>query len=317
MSLWEVDIYPASGQVDRRGADVVSEIADLGMDCTVQVAAGFGYLIEGDFDQTQVEMLAGKLLADHVVEQTVVAPVGDDALHQSPIDGGRMVYVLPKPGVMDPVAMSALQGIRDFGLEVRQVRTFSKYWLDGVASEQLQVICEKILANDSVEQVIDGKLDLDHLEHGMSYEFELQIVPIRELTDSELEDLSLQGQLYLTLIEMQTIQQHFHELGRDPTDIELESVAQTWSEHCSHKTLAGRIAYRDEKGERQFENMLKETIFGATVRIREELGGDDWCVSVFKDNAGIVTFNDQFNVVFKVETHNHPLALEPIRELAA
>ncbi len=311
MSLWEVDIYPASGQVDRRGADVVSEIADLGMDCTVQVAAGFGYLIEGDFDQTQVEMLAGKLLADHVVEDTVVAPVGDDALQQSPIDGGRMVYVLPKPGVMDPVAMSALQGIRDFGLEVRQVRTFSKYWLDGVASEQLQVICEKILANDSVEQVIDGKLDLDHLEHGMSYEFELQIVPIRELTDSELEDLSLQGQLYLTLIELRTIQQHFHELGRDPTDIELESVAQTWSEHCSHKTLAGRIAYRDEKGERQFENMLKETIFGATVRIREELGGDAWRVSVFKDNAGIVTFNDQFNVVFKVETHNHPSALEP------
>ena len=76
--------------------------------------------------------------------------------------------------------------------------------------------------------------------------------------------LSREGQLYLQLAEMQTIRQHFRELGRDPTDVELETIAQTWSEHCSHKTLAGRIAYRDENGERHFDNMLKETIFAAT-----------------------------------------------------
>ena len=100
-------------------------------------------------------------------------------------------------------------------------------------------------------------------------------------------------------------------MGREPTDVELETIAQTWSEHCSHKTLAGRIAYRDENGERQFENMLKETIFAATQKIRERLGSDDWCVSVFEDNAGVVRFDDEFNVAFKVETHNHPSALEP------
>ena len=123
--------------------------------------------------------------------------------------------------------------------------------------------------------------------------------------------LSREGQLYLQLAEMQTIQRHFAELGREPTDIELETIAQTWSEHCSHKTLAGRIAYRDEHGERQFENMLKETIFAATQELRRRWGDDDWCVSVFKDNAGIVRFDDEFNVCFKVETHNHPSALEP------
>ncbi len=100
-------------------------------------------------------------------------------------------------------------------------------------------------------------------------------------------------------------------MGRDPTDVELETIAQTWSEHCSHKTLAGRIAYRDEHGERQFDNMLKETIFAATQKIRERLGDDDWCVSVFEDNAGVVRFDEQFNLAFKVETHNHPSALEP------
>ena len=100
-------------------------------------------------------------------------------------------------------------------------------------------------------------------------------------------------------------------LGRQPTDIELETIAQTWSDHCSHKTLAGRIAYRDENGTRQFDNMLKETIFAATETLRERWGDDDWCVSVFRDNAGIVRFDDQFNLAFKVETHNHPSALEP------
>src|SRR5262249_23520181 len=129
--------------------------------------------------------------------------------------------------------------------------------------------------------------------------------------DAALAVLSREGQLYLSLVEMQTIQAHFRQLDRDPTDAELETVAQTWSEHCSHKTLTGRVRYRDEIGERVFQNMLNETIFAATVKIREQLGADDWCVSVFRDNAGIIRFDDEYNVVFKVETHNHPSALEP------
>ena len=89
------------------------------------------------------------------------------------------------------------------------------------------------------------------------------------MDDAALVKLSRQGQLYLSLVEMQTIQAHFRSLDRDPTDVELETVAQTWSEHCSHKTLAGRIQYRDENGERRFQNMLKETIFAATQKIRK------------------------------------------------
>jgi phosphoribosylformylglycinamidine synthase len=124
-------------------------------------------------------------------------------------------------------------------------------------------------------------------------------------------ELSKSGQLYFSLPEMQTIQGYYRELGKDPTDIELETIAQTWSEHCSHKTLGGRIQYRDEHGTRQFTSMLKETIFAATKQIRQDLGADDWCISVFKDNAGVVAFDDQHHVVFKVETHNHPSAIEP------
>jgi phosphoribosylformylglycinamidine synthase len=212
---------------------------------------------------------------------------------------------------MDPVALSTLQALQDLSLPVQEVATFRKYWVRNCEPSLLSRLSNRLLSNDSIERVLTGKLTLDKLDVGTAYDFELQIVPIRELSDAELAELSKSGQLYLTPTEMQTIQQHFRKMDRDPSDIELETIAQTWSEHCSHKTLAGRIAYRDESGSQQFENMLKETIFEATRQIREELGADDWCVKVFSDNAGIIKFDDDYHLVFKVETHNHPSAIEP------
>ena len=275
------------------------------------MATAHGYLIEGDLTAAQADQLAHQLLADGVVERTVVAQVGDDELSTPPNGRPCLIHVMPKPGVMDPVAQSTLRAIQDFSFPAQAVRTFRKYWLSELADAEVELLCEKILANDSIEQVVVGSLQLDQLQVGSTYEFQLNIVELSALDDEGLERLSREGQLYLTLVEMQTIQQHFRDLQRQPVDVELETIAQTWSEHCSHKTLAGRIAYQDERGERQFDNMLKETIFAATQEIRKQLGKDDWCVSVFEDNAGIVRFDEENNVVFKVETHNHPSALEP------
>ncbi|MDR1383509.1 MAG: phosphoribosylformylglycinamidine synthase subunit PurL [Planctomycetaceae bacterium] len=220
-------------------------------------------------------------------------------------------YVLPKPGVTDPVAESAMKAIQDFGIDVEAVRTFRKYWIAGTDSAGISRICAKLLANDAIEQTVLGALPFERLDVGSDYRFELVAVPLRTMNDSDLTTLSKKGQLYLSLAEMQTIRAHFVEAERDPTDLELETIAQTWSEHCSHKTLAGRIHYKGAGGEKQYENMLKETIFAATRQIRETRGGDDLCVSVFVDNAGVVRFDDEYNVCFKVETHNHPSALEP------
>ncbi len=309
--LWEVDITPLPGNPDLDGQRVAGEARDRGIADDLTVQAVRGYLVQGDIDQSQINQLATNLLADRVVESVTVAPVGDDRLHQPPEGCDQVLHVLRKPGVMDPVAQSAEGAIRDLGLSVEAVRTIRKYWISPLAQEAVDRLSMKVLANESIEQVITGRLQLEKIDLGSPYDFDLKTVPIRELSDEQLQSLSKTGQLYLTLTEMQTIQTHFRELQRDPTDIELESVAQTWSEHCSHKTLAGRIAYRDERGERNFQNMLKETIFAATVHIRESLGDDDWCVSVFEDNAGIIRFDDEDNIVFKVETHNHPSALEP------
>ncbi len=268
-------------------------------------------MIQGDLDQEQIARLADQLLADRVVERPITALAGDRSLI-CPINGhGQVIHVLPKPGVMDPVAMSTQAAIADFGMQAEAVRTLKKYWISRLPEDRLQLLCTKVLANDAIEQVIIGPLTFDRLEVGSPYDFRLITVPIRAMDDQSLQRLSLEGQLFLSLMEMRTIRDHFNSLRRDPTDVELETIAQTWSEHCSHKTLAGKIHYRDDNVERHFQNMLKETIFAATQKIRKKLGNDDWCVSVFSDNAGVIRFDDQYNLVFKVETHNHPSALEP------
>ena len=319
MPLWQIDIYPAEDQVDREGGRTSEEIQELGLGEQVDVIFARSFLVQGDFDRADAVRLADTLLSDAVTERTVVAIAGQDTLNEPPGSNSRLVNVLPKPGVMDPVAASTIGAATDAGIDVSAVRTMRKYWLDdSIDDDALESICKRALSNDSIEQVVIGPLQLDQLDVGEPYEFRLVTVPIRDLDNAGLESLSKDGQLYLTLVEMQTIRDHFATIGRDPTDIELETIAQTWSEHCSHKTLAGRIHYRgpDHDGkaggdERQYENMLKETIFAATQQIRKTLGDDDWCVSVFKDNAGVVTFDDTYHACFKVETHNHPSALEP------
>jgi phosphoribosylformylglycinamidine synthase len=224
--------------------------------------------------------------------------------------------VLLKPGVMDPTAQSVLQATADLEVPVSQVRTFRRYYgSKELPSLDRDTLFRKVLANDAIEQVIAGPLHADHLNLGKPYQFKLMTVPIRDLDDAALLKLSKDNTLALTLEEMRTIQEYFRKQGRDATDIELESIAQTWSEHCSHKTLKGEVAYTEtidgKTTTKHFKNLLKETIFAATQTIRARLGADDWCVSVFADNAGIIKFDDQFHLAFKVETHNRPSAIEP------
>ncbi|MCC6494094.1 MAG: phosphoribosylformylglycinamidine synthase subunit PurL [Pirellulales bacterium] len=330
--LWEIDLHPRLGLPDSDARGVEADAAALGLAKYVSVASASGYLLQGpELTAERVERLARELLADAVAEQYVVGQVGDARLTNPPDRSGagsdeslarsgrreevqqthQLVQVLLKPGVMDPVAQSAEGAVRDFGWNVDAVRTLRKYWISGATETETRAIAAELLANDAIEQVIWGPLPFDRLQAGSGYEFQLLTAPIRGLDAAGLARLSREGQLYLQPAEMATIQRYFAELGRDPTDVELETIAQTWSEHCSHKTLAGRISYRDGLGERQFENMLKETIFAATHQLRQRWAEDDWCVSVFKDNAGVVRFDERFNIAFKVETHNHPSALEP------
>ncbi len=320
--LWEVEIRPADNENDREGTRVAHEARALGGATIHEVRSAKSFLLQGkSLNEADVRRAAATLLSDPVVETFRVSRISPDSqsgtdsspiMPSAPASKNPLLNVLFKPGVTDNVALSTQKALVDLGFPVDAVATSRKYWFNPNAlPRELDRLAKRVLANDAIERVIAGPLLMEKIGAGSEYAFELRTIPIRTMNDDSLAHLSKHGQLYLSLTEMQTIQRHWVEQERDPTDIELETVAQTWSEHCSHKTLKGRIRYRDEHGVRSFENMLKETVFGATVEIRRRLGADDWCVSVFKDNAGVVKFDDRQHVCFKVETHNHPSAIEP------
>ncbi|MFI5457585.1 MAG: phosphoribosylformylglycinamidine synthase subunit PurL [Isosphaerales bacterium] len=294
--LWHIQIEPAPGHVDRLGARLEVEAVESGLAGPWSLRTSRGFLIEGDLSAAEVERAAREVLVDGVVETYAIrqtsARLGGD---------GTVVHVMPKPGVTDPEAESALSLLCDLGFAVSNVRTIRTYRVEGPKGAMPRLI-QRVLANDAVEQAVIGSLPFDQIGQGRPYRFRRVLVPIRGLGDHELLHLSRSGQLALGLGEMKAIQRHFAELGREPTDCELETLAQTWSEHCSHKTLRGRIAFQGET----IDNLLKETIFRATREL-----ACDWLVSVFSDNAGVVRFDQEHDVCFKVETHNHPSAIDP------
>ena len=132
--------------------------------------------------------------------------------------------------------------------------------------------------------------------------FKLSEINITHADDQKLIQLSENNQLSFSLAEMKFIQEHYKYLGRNPTDVELEAIAQTWSEHCYHKTFKGEII--TENG--TIKNLFKTYI----AKVAEELK-PSWLFLAFEDNAGIVDFTDEYRIAIKVETHNHPSAIEP------
>jgi len=304
--LWEIEICPKGADGERvRVAEEYDLLTHGKVGSALVTGTARGWLLEGPLSREQADRLTRELLVDSLTETGALG-----ALNERAADG-RLATVLYKPGVMDPAALSVADAARDLGVTVDSVRSFRRYYGPSLSPEAKAVLFRKVLANEAVEQVVEGPLTLEHLTVGAPYRFQLVTVPLRDLDDDALKKLSRDGQLSLSLAEMRTIREHFRATGRDPTDAELETLAQTWSEHCSHKTLKGRVEFRDESGVRSYDNLLKETIFAATREVRGRLGADDWCVSVFEDNAGVVRFDDKYHVCFKVETHNHPSAIEP------
>ncbi|OGS35445.1 MAG: phosphoribosylformylglycinamidine synthase II [Elusimicrobia bacterium RIFOXYC2_FULL_34_12] len=140
---------------------------------------------------------------------------------------------------------------------------------------------------------------------------DIKTIDILSADEAQLQEMSRKYLLSLNLEEMLVVQKYFKDLGKNPTDVEIETIAQTWSEHCKHKTLTSSIDFNYTKigGKPQkkfYKNLLKDTIFRITKELNKK-----WCISVFQDNAGVIEFDEKNAVAFKVETHNHPSAIEP------
>ncbi len=305
--LWELEIKPLGRDGEReRVCDEFDLLTHAERGGDLVTASARGFLLEGDLSDEHRQKLTSEVLVDPLVESGECAPLGARTTHA--------YTVLLKPGVMDPVAQTVLDTLKLLGIPATAVRTFRRYFgPPEISSLDRDVLFRKVLANDAIEQIVIGPVKADHLAFGAPYAFKLVTAPIHALDDAALVKLSKDNTLALSLDEMKAVQAHFRGLNREPTDVELETIAQTWSEHCSHKTLKGEITFTDhDTGEtRVYKNLLKETVFGATQEICAKLGADNWCVSVFADNAGVVKFDDNYHIAIKVETHNHPSAIEP------
>jgi len=300
---WRVEVYNRSGFSDVHGKSVLEDIQELGIDSVQAVQSAKVFLIEADFDRDFAERLARELLADPVCEEYFVGRSGPPA----GLAKATLIEVHLKSGVTDPVAESVMAAIADMGVKAHNVRTARKYVLLGeITQRHTDTIAKKILANDCIEDCVIGNEAEPPSPHLKPYDLQIVHWPIRELDDDELVALSKEKDLFLNLVEMQTIQKHYQQLGREPTDVELESIAQTWSEHCVHKTLKSSVELSIDGEQVLFDDLLKETVFKATKQLDK-----DWCISVFADNAGVVEFDEDSAVCFKVETHNHPSALDP------
>jgi phosphoribosylformylglycinamidine synthase len=220
-----------------------------------------------------------------------------------------------RDGVMDPVALSAVVAARDLGVALERVRVAHRVYCRGDGGEppaEVLRLLERRLSNAVVDRALTGAVELPAAAQGQAAEAARAEVPLDGLEDEALLALSRARTLALDVAEMRAVQAHFAELGRAPSALELETLAQTWSEHCKHKTLTGPIDYREldpqgaELKRERIGNLLKETVFAATKELDLPR-----CLSVFVDNAGVIRFDDTQGVAIKVETHNHPSAIEP------
>lgn len=283
------------------------------------------YTLNASLTDEEKEKVAGGPYSDPVVQEfTIDRPLADRF--------DWLVEVGFKPGVTDNEGKTGREAIEDMlGRKLSEkdsVHTSMQYLINGsITGQQVERICKELLGNELIERfdVIDGR-SWDARKGIESYlplvrdTHKPRVGTINlDVSDAELIEISKKGTLALTLEEMKCIRDYFKRpevqearskmgLGAEPMDVELETLAQTWSEHCKHKIFNAQINYREDGKEVFVDSLFKSYIKKSTDEISNDV---DWLVSVFKDNAGIIKFTDDYNVAFKVETHNSPSALDP------
>ena len=297
--MHRVEVCLKSHLPDARGLGLVKDIQDLDITTVSGVRVVDIYWLDADLPSDRLDLVSRSLLADPVTQEYryfTPAPYQGGEVNQQT----HAVEVAYNAGVTDPVEETVLKAIRDLGIEdVRAVKTAKRYLIEGQLDEsELDVICSRLLVNPIIQHVV--KQEQFVFPQNPQYSFSLNEVDILGVSEA---GLSAVGQQFgFTDDELRAIIAYFKQQGRNPTDAELETLSQTWSEHCVHKTFKGKFKFDTAT----IDNLLKSTIMKAT----DELG-KPWCLSVFVDNAGVIDFDGRWALCFKVETHNHPSAVEP------
>lgn len=255
--------------------------------------------LRGDLSHDQIQSLAATLLVDPVGQWWMYR---DE--HVPPSGHGRVKVVETglRPGVTDREAAELLRAAAELGIPLEAATVGTRWLVYGFLGQGDEVrLAERVLHNPVIERWATDALEPAHTDFEAETP-QTQVIPLSGQDFDGLVRISQDRRLGLTGDEMAVIQKWFASEGREPTDGELEMLAQTWSEHCSHKTF--RAVITTPSGE--IDGLLNTYLRGATDAINAP-----WVVSSFVDNAGIVNFDGHYDLALKAETHNHPSALEP------
>lgn len=253
-----------------------------------------------------VYLLSGDLDADHraAVESLVVDPLlqrhewEDGPPDAQPADG-FVVDVTLRAGVTDTFGAELERAVGWLGADL-QVTTGRRFTVATDQPIDAERLVRRLLANPVIERW--GPPGAATAAADVVTETAIERIRLDGLDDSALEALAAERGLSLDLDQMRAVQAHFVALGRPPTDAELETIAQTWSEHCAHTTFRAAISLDDDS---EVQPLL------AQLRDATDAIAADFVVSAFVGNAGIVRFTPERTIALKAETHNHPSAVEP------
>jgi phosphoribosylformylglycinamidine synthase len=326
---WRIVVGLKEGVRDARGERIRRELRDH-LDIELENVRTLDiYTVAADLSEEEIQTAADGPFSDPVIQEVSVnRPLARQF--------DMLIEVGFRPGVTDNAGRTAQEAVqyltgRPFAPE-EGVYTSIQYLFTGLKDKpQAEMIARDFLANALIQRwTILSSAELDPaagVPVTVPRVTTATAAPTRtvnlNIADEQLLEISRQGMLALSLNEMKEIQRYAASsqvvasrqqvgLGTELTDVELEALAQTWSEHCKHKIFAARIDYEDETGQQQtIDSLFKTYIVGATEQVRKDLGERDFCLSVFKDNAGVIEFNQDWSLVFKVETHNSPSALDP------
>ena len=316
MSIVRFVVSPLT-EHDPRSRGYLDDAHALGFERLTRIDCYDLFFIDGHLDAEEASALAGNLLSDPVT-QTVAwesadgwEPVG------LPADCFQ-VEVAPRPGVTDPVAEEIVRAAGVLQIKgVERASTGRRFLIkgNGLVREDIELLTKRLLANPVTQRYSLGQIEAAFPTTAEA-SARVDLLEIRGLTSDQLLRLSQDRRAALDLEEMLAVQRYCETEGRDLSDVEFEAVAQTWSEHCVHKTFKAMIEienYADldpllqtKYPGGQVNNLMRTFLKAATDQIAAP-----WVRSAFVDNAGILDFDGENEISFKVETHNHPSAIEP------
>jgi len=312
---------------------LAADAAALGLSKIRAVRRAAIYFVRGTIAPGELSLLGRSLFCDPLVEDCTWSECAhpgsqrtlgytETTVGKQPAGSGtgvRRIEVALRPGVTDPVAEEALRAARELGVSgIVAVSTGEAFDIDGddLSDDDLRLVAEKLLCNAVIQRWAYDEIQ-PGWPAGAAGSGSVEFIDIATMDDVALIALSTERRAALDLVEMHAIRDYYRREGRTCADAEFETIAQTWSEHCVHKTFKAMIEVRvpeqypeAAKARAAYpavvDNVLKSYIKKATDEIAAP-----WVLSAFVDNAGIIEFDGTHEISFKVETHNHPSAVEP------